>query len=93
MSRSYCHCSSYGTGQQSVRAGDWKAVRQNLQKGGVKTELYNIATDISEKQDVAAQHPDVTRQLQQLMAEQHVRSDMFPLRAIDGPAAAKTSKK
>ena len=73
---------SYG-GQQIVRVGDWKAVRQNLSKGRIKTELYNIAADISESKDLAAQHPDVVALLEKVMAEQHVPSDLFPLRPID----------
>ncbi|NQV25619.1 MAG: arylsulfatase, partial [Rhodopirellula sp.] len=36
---------SYG-GQQTIRVGDWKAVRQNMTKGNLKIELYNIANDI-----------------------------------------------
>ncbi|MEZ6125112.1 MAG: arylsulfatase [Planctomycetaceae bacterium] len=82
----YREFGGYG-GQQSVRKGDWKAVRQNLQKGGIKTELYNIADDVSETTDVAQQHPDIVKELEQLMAEQHVKSDLFQLRAIDGPRA------
>src|SRR5262249_28310828 len=40
----YWEFPSYG-GQQALRMGDWKAVRQNLSKGTVKTELYNLADD------------------------------------------------
>ena len=76
-------CSGYG-GQQTIRVGDWKAVRQNLSKNAVKTELYNIANDIGEKTDVAAEHPDVVQKLEAMMAEQHVPSALFRLNAIDG---------
>jgi arylsulfatase A-like enzyme len=73
---------SYG-GQQIVRVGKWKAVRQNLSKGKIKTELYDLHQDISESQDLAEQHPQIVAQLEQIMAEQHVPSDLFPLRPID----------
>ncbi|MFO0849545.1 MAG: arylsulfatase [Gemmataceae bacterium] len=81
----YWEFPGYG-GQQAVRAGNWKAVRQNLGKGAVKTELYDLAADPGEKADVAAGNPDVLGRLEQLMAGQHVRSADFPLPAIDRPA-------
>ncbi|APZ95833.1 arylsulfatase [Fuerstiella marisgermanici] len=80
----YREFAGYG-GQQTVRVDDWKAVRQNLNKSKtIKTELYNIAEDIGEQNDVAADHPDVLQKLERMMAEQHVKSNLFPLRAIDG---------
>lgn len=78
----YWEFPAYG-GQQAVIAGDWKAVRQNLGKGIVKTELYNLATDESEKNDVAARHADVLTRLEKLMKEQHTPNPDFPLQAID----------
>lgn len=76
-------------GQQCVRLGDWKGVRQDLQawKGEARTEppmeLYNLATDIGEKTNVAAQHPDIVARIVALMREQHVPSKDFPLPGID----------
>jgi arylsulfatase len=75
---------SYG-GQQTVRVGDWKAVRQRMTRGNLKTELYNIANDIGEKKDVASDHPEVVARLEAVMKQQHVRSDVFPLKPIDKP--------
>jgi arylsulfatase A len=81
----YWEFPAYG-GQHAVIEGDWKAVRQNLAKGAVKTELYNLATDESEKNDVAAKHPEVLARLEKRMKEQHTPSPNFPLQAIDPPA-------
>lgn len=81
----YREFTGYG-GQQTIRVGDWKAVRQKLGRGTIKTELYNIANDIGEKNDVAADHPDVLKKLEVMMAEQHVPSSVFPLKALDGVA-------
>jgi arylsulfatase len=78
----YWEFPAYG-GQQAVIAGNWKAVRQNLAKGIVKTELYDLAKDKSETTDVAAKHPDVVARLEKLMKEQHTPSADFPLPAID----------
>jgi arylsulfatase A-like enzyme len=82
---------SYG-GQQTIRVGKWKAVRQNMSKGNLKIELYDIAQDIGEKNNVAASHPDVVGQLARMMEDQHVPSEIFPLPSID-TAAAKPKKK
>jgi len=75
----------YG-GQQTVRVGDWKAVRQGMTRGNINVELYNITTDIGEQHNVAAEHADIVEQLTRLMTEQHQRSDVFPLRPFDQPA-------
>ena len=83
---------SYG-GQQTIRVGDWKAVRQNMTRADslktVKTELYNIATDIGEKNDVSGQHPDIVAKLEKMMADNRVPSDVFPLLPIDPPPKRK----
>lgn len=78
----------YG-GQQSVRLGNWKGVRQNLAPKGkvaavVRTELYDLADDPGETRDVAAQHPNVVAEIERVMREQHVASKTFRLGAIDG---------
>jgi arylsulfatase A len=61
----------------------WKAVWQNLAKGVVKTELYNLAKDESEKDDVSANEPEALARLEKIMKEQHTPSPDFPLQAID----------
>ncbi len=45
--------------QSAVRAGDWKLVQQY---GAVR--LFNLAQDISEKNDLAAKQPDKLKELQ-----------------------------
>lgn len=85
----YRESPSYG-GQQCVRVGDWKALRRNLnpaprakdQKPG-EIELYNLATDPGEKEDVAGQHPDIVARLHKILVEQHVKSELFPIRGLD----------
>ena len=86
----YRESPGYG-GQQSIRAGDFKAIRTNLhprpkapdQKPG-EIELYNLASDPTESKDIAAQHPDVVEKLSAMMQREHVKSDLFPIRALDG---------
>ncbi len=76
---------SYG-GQQTIRVGDWKAVRQNMSKGNLQIELYNIAEDIGEQNDVAADHPDLIAKLAKMMEEVRTPSEVFPLIPLDKPA-------
>lgn len=77
-------------GQQSVRVGDWKAIRTNLnprpkakdQKPG-DLELYDLATDPAETTNVAAKHPEVAAKLQAILTREHVPSPQFPMPALD----------
>ena len=82
----YREFAGYG-GQQSIRVGDWKAIRQKLRKGPIVTELYQLSEDPSESQNVAAEHPDIVQDLEKRMAEQHTPSSVFPLGVIDAPRA------
>lgn len=75
---------SYG-GQQTIRVGDWKAVRQNLSKGKIETELYNLAEDVGEQNNVAGEHPELVAKLEKMMAEVRVPSEIFPLIPFDKP--------
>lgn len=88
----YREFSGYG-GQQTVRVGDWKAVRQQLAKGNLNVELYNIAKDIGETTNLAAQHPDIVARLTKVMEQQHTPSKVFPLQAIDVPVKKKPNRK
>jgi arylsulfatase A len=87
----YREAPGYG-GQQCIRVGDWKAIHTNLHPNAkAKTrepgdiELYNLAADPKETTDVASQNPDVVAKLRSMMEAQHVKSLLFPIRALDGP--------
>ncbi|MCP5115267.1 MAG: hypothetical protein GY953_30935 [bacterium] len=53
---------------QAARMGDWKGVRP---KPGDPTELYNLAEDIGESNNLAAAQPDVLARIESSMAEAH----------------------
>lgn len=53
---------------QAARWGEWKAVRP---PGSTAITLFNLASDPSETQDLAAQKPDITRRFQSLFAKAH----------------------
>jgi arylsulfatase A len=84
----YRESPGYG-GQQSVRVGNWKAIRQHLLAGPKAKippgpiELYDLDHDPSEATDVAAQHANMTVILASLMHDQHEKSAVFPMRALD----------
>ena len=46
-------------------------------------ELYDLKSDAAEEQDVAASHPEVVGQIQQLLQREHVPSTLFPLKPLD----------
>ena len=76
----YWEFRSYG-GQQAVRIGDWKAVRQKLKSGNRRIELYDLARDVEERVDLAGQYPELVERVRALMdGEARTESAHFPLR-------------
>ena len=67
--------------QHAARLGDWKLVRDPRQGGG--DMLFNLAEDVGEQKDLAAEQPDKLKELQaayeawagQMMPAQWVRQD------------------
>lgn len=60
------------TDQVAVRMGDWKMVC----KSGTP-QLYNLAEDLHEDNDVAAEHPDIVRRMVEIAHSQHTDSPHF----------------
>ena len=81
----------YG-GQQSLRKGPWKLVRQQLNKGTVVSELYNMDDDPTESKDIANEQPQMVKELTELMMAQRTPSELFPLKPFDQPVAAAKKK-
>ncbi|HEY5912995.1 MAG TPA: arylsulfatase [Verrucomicrobiae bacterium] len=85
---------AYG-GQQCVRVGNWKAIRQSINpraKGEevrIHTELYDLDTDPQEAMDLSARRPNVLRQMERIMSEQHTPSKEFPFPVLDKGGALK----
>jgi arylsulfatase A-like enzyme len=72
--------------QQAVRMGDWKAVRLQV---GAPLELYNLSTDLGEKQNVAAQNPEVVAKIEDYLRTARTESADWPIK----PAKPKPAKK
>ena len=60
------------TDQIAVRMNDWKLVVKNG-----KPFLYNLALDLHEDHDVAAEHPDIVQRLKEVIFEQHTPNPHF----------------
>jgi arylsulfatase A-like enzyme len=58
------------SGQLAVRMGKWKGIKRNLQKNPyAPLELYDLESDISEKDNVARNFPDVAAGIEEIMLE------------------------
>ncbi len=65
-------------GRQAVRKGKWKAVRYNVfQNPNATIELYDLSTDISEKTDVANQHPEIVKEMLLILKSVRTPSPVF----------------
>lgn len=60
------------TDQIGVRMGNWKMV---VKKG--EPFLYDLETDLHEDRDIASEHPDIVKQMLDIIASQHVESPDF----------------
>jgi arylsulfatase len=79
----YWEFPSYG-GQQAVRMGKWKAIRTDLAKGTAPIQLYDLEADLGETRDIAAENRDVVAKIEKILADNHRRSELFPIKGLDG---------
>jgi arylsulfatase A-like enzyme len=59
---------------QAVRVGDWKGVRNGL---GSPLQLYNLKTDIGERDDVAEKNPETVAKLEAVMKSARAESERW----------------
>mgnify|MGYP006292291581 CR=1 FL=1 len=65
-------------GRVAVRKGDWKAVRYDvLEKPDGPLELYNLAEDISEENNLAGQHPEIVAEMESILQQARTPSEIF----------------
>ncbi|MFC4990983.1 arylsulfatase [Rubritalea tangerina] len=72
-------------GQQVVRMGKWKGIRNNVMKSGSSTPLalYNLDSDIGEKKNLAKQFPEVVEELERYMRSARTPNPLFPMGALE----------
>lgn len=63
-------------GRQAILKDDWKGIVYDRSAGG-KIQLYNLREDPQEKDDVAAEHPDIAEEMLRLMEESRTPSEIF----------------
>lgn len=65
-------------GRQAVRKGNWKAVRYDVFKNpDAPIELYNLAEDIGEENNVSLLYPDLVTEMQKIMNTARIESSVF----------------
>ena len=62
---------------RAVRVGDWKGVSPAAP--GTPLELFNLAVDLAESNNVAANHSDIVRQIEDIMRREHVPDPKWPV--------------
>lgn len=77
---------------QAVRSGKWK-LHLGINKGSKKNRrapaLYDLESDIGEKKNVLAEHPDVEKRLRQLVTEfqKELSQNIRPAASVKNPKA------
>ncbi|MEM6697686.1 MAG: arylsulfatase [Bacteroidota bacterium] len=74
-------------GSQAIRYGKWKAFRDDIKKDdNLEIELYNLEDDLQEQNNVAAQHPDIVKKLEQKMVASRYPSqtERWKMGVLDG---------
>jgi len=62
---------------QAVRLGDWKGVRPGRKRA---MELYNLAEDLGERNDLAGKHPELAAKIARIMETARFDSPEWPVR-------------
>ncbi len=67
-------------GRQALRWKNWKLIKLNVNTTATTiTELYNIAADPAEKNNMAAKFPDMVKKLDDMIKVAHVSNPDWPL--------------
>ncbi len=74
MEHDYLYWEFNETKMFAVRRGDWKMV---VQRG--QCRLYDLATDLHEDHDVAAQHPQIVKEMKEIIRKEHTNNPAFPI--------------
>ena len=67
-------------GAQAIRKGNFKAVRRNVSANpDANIELYDLASDLAEISDIAADQPDIVQEMKKLFSQARTESKTFRL--------------
>ena len=66
-------------GKIALNKGDWKAIWLNVNNPERTTvELYDLSKDTHEDNNIAASHPEIIAEMEQLMRKSRIDSEAFP---------------
>jgi len=74
-----------GSAVRAARWGDWKAVRNGVDK---PIEIYDLKTDSAERHNLAASRPDLVKRAESIFKEAHRPDPNWPL---NGQTAKQTA--
>jgi uncharacterized sulfatase len=77
----YWEWNKYGLRVQAARRGPWKAIRDPHSRS---VEIYNLSTDIGEKHNLAAEHPETVAEFDEYFGTARSESPHWPV-AVTGP--------
>lgn len=78
-------------GRQAIRRGQWKGVRYNVATDPDSTiELYDLSNDPGEQHNLAAEYPEMAKELSALMAEARTVHPNLRFNFPDGRAVRST---
>ena len=68
--------------KQAIRKAEWKAIRFYQGTKPLRTELYNLAEDVGEKNNLASLYPEKVKEMEALMKAAHQPSEnnLFQIR-------------
>ncbi|MHC5025768.1 MAG: sulfatase-like hydrolase/transferase [Planctomycetota bacterium] len=70
-------------GKRAVRMGRWKAIQRNLHKtAAAPIVLHDLASDLAEAHDVAAEHPEIVAQARTIFERAHARSEHWSFKGL-----------
>jgi arylsulfatase A len=73
-----------GDGRRALRQGPWKLVQHGLKADTTaEFELYNLAEDVGETDDLALAHPERLERLKKLLESARLANERFPLSGLD----------
>ena len=64
--------------QQAARMGEWKAVKLGTNR---PVELYNLTTDLGEKENIADKHPDIVAKIEKYLKTARTDSRDWPIKS------------
>ncbi len=76
--------------KQAARMGDWKGVRFGVDG---PLELYDLKTDLGEKENVAEKHPEVVKKIEEYLKTARTTDDHWPALTVAENEKLKNKKK